>query len=221
MEAALSAGRIRSRLLVVWALLAVLVGAIVVIEQPGLGRPRAGGGSATDPRLLLPASVAELGAIEVIDAGTLHRFERDASGAWFYHGVHGAAESAHQHTADASAAARIERAFSAFGRTRIERRIGRERDVTGYGVAAPRVVVLLYRPGATQPLAQYAVGDVAPDTVSRYVEVVGGAPGIVTIPNYQIDNLLALIDAVSGAPRRSPPGGTTAGAAPAATPAIR
>jgi hypothetical protein len=212
----------RSRLLVVWALLAVLVGVIVVIEQTGLGGPRAGGGSATDPRLLLPASVAELGAIEVIDAGTLHRFERDASGAWFYHGVHGAAESAHQHTADASAAARIERAFSAFGRTRIERRIGRERDVAGYGLAAPKVVVLVYRPGAPQPLAQYAVGDVAPDTVSRYVDVVGGASGIVTIPSYQIDNLLALIDAVAGAPtRRSPPDGTSAGAAPADTPASR
>ena len=217
-EAALSAGWIRSRLLVVWGLLAVLVGVIVVIEQTGFSRPRAASTSSTDPRLLLPASVAELGAVEVIDAGTLHRFEREASGAWFYHGVHGAAESAHQHAADASAAARIERAFAAFGRTRIERRIGRERDVAGYGLAAPKVVILLYRSGATQPLAQYAVGDVAPDTVSRYVEVVGGAAGIVTIPSYQVDNLLALIDAVAGAPtRRAPPDATAAGAAPPAT----
>jgi hypothetical protein len=209
-------------LVVVWVLLAVLVGVIVVIEQTGFGRTRPVGTGSTDPRLLLPASVAELGAIEVIDAGTLHRFERDASGAWFYHGGHGAAESAHQHTADASAAARIDRTFSAFGRTRVERRIGRERDVAGYGLAAPRVVILLYRPGATQPLAQYAVGDIAPDTVSRYVDVVGGAPGIVTIPNYQIDNLLALIDAVAGAPtRRTPPDATTTGATPATTPATR
>ena len=47
-----------------------------------------------------------------------------------------------------------------------------------------------------QPLAQYAVGDVAPDTVSRYVQR-GGQPRVVTIPTYQIDNLLALIDAAS------------------------
>ena len=222
MEAALSAGRIRSRVLVIWVVLAVLVGCIVVVEQTGLGRPRPGSTSSTDPRLLLPASVDQLGAIEVIDAGTLHRFERDARGTWFYHGAHGAAESAHQHVADASAAARIERAVSAFGRTRIERRVGRERDVAAYGLAAPKVVILLYRPGATQPLAQYAVGDVAPDTVSRYVDVVGGTAGIVTIPNYQIDNLLALVDAASGAPaRRGSPDATAAGAAPAGTPTTR
>ena len=112
--------------------------------------------------------------------------------------------------------------MSAFGRTRIERRVGRERDIAPYGLAAPKVVILVYRPGATQPLAQYAVGDVAPDTVSRYVDVVGGVAGIVTIPNYQIDNLLALVDAASGAPaRRSSPDATAAGAAPAGTPATR
>jgi hypothetical protein len=94
----MSAGRVRSRLLVVWALLIVLVGLIVVIEQRG--QPR--GGGASDPRLLLPVSVEQLGAVEVIDAGTLHRFERDAAGAWFYHGVHGASESAHRHSADPS-----------------------------------------------------------------------------------------------------------------------
>jgi hypothetical protein len=35
--------------------------------------------------------------------------------------------------------------------------------------------------------------------VSRYVDMVGGA-GIVTIPGYQIDNLLSLIAAVQIAP---------------------
>ena len=48
-----------------------------------------------------------------------------------------------------------------------------------------------------QPLAQYAVGDIAPDTLSRYVLVVGSST-VVTIPNYQIDNMLALIDTVAG-----------------------
>ena len=43
------------------------------------------------PRLLLPVPVDQLGAIEVADAGTLHRFERDAAGAWFYHGAHAGA----------------------------------------------------------------------------------------------------------------------------------
>jgi len=217
----MSAGRIRSRLLIVWTLLIVLVGLIVVVEQSGLGRPRGGGASASDPRLLLPVSVEQLGAIEVIDAGTLHRFERDAAGAWFYHGVHGASESAHRHSADPSAAVRIERAFAALGRARIERRVGRERDVAVYGVAAPKVVILLYRPSATQPLVQYAVGDVAPDTVSRYVDVVGAASGVVTIPNYQIDNLLALIDSVAGSPTRRASGDATTTGALRADPLAR
>ena len=40
------------------------------------------------------------------------------------------------------------------------------------------------------------MGQIAPDTVSRYVMVVG-RPVVVTIPNYQIDNLLALTRAAS------------------------
>lgn len=42
-------------------------------------------------------------------------------------------------------------------------------------------------------LTGYAVGHVAPDTVSRYVMTVDSS-AVVTIPNYQIENLLALIE---------------------------
>jgi hypothetical protein len=90
--------------------------------------------------------------------------------------------------------------MAAFGRTRIERQLARDREAGAYGVTAPRIVILAYRRQESQPLVQYAVGDVAPDGVSRYVDVVGG-PGIVTIPGYQIDNLLALIDGVKSAAR--------------------
>jgi hypothetical protein len=40
------------------------------------------------------------------------------------------------------------------------------------------------------------VGDLAPDTLSRYVIVVGSSSAV-TIANYQIDNLLALIKAAT------------------------
>jgi hypothetical protein len=50
-----------------------------------------------------------------------------------------------------------------------------------------------------QPLARYAVGIVAPDGVSRYVLPVGSTY-VVTIANYQIDNLLNLIQAVGEKP---------------------
>jgi hypothetical protein len=66
--------------------------------------------------------------------------------------------------------------------------------------------VLVYRPGQSQPLAQYAIGHVAPDTVSRYVVVVG-RPVVVTIAGYQVDNLLALVQAIGGgADQASTPG---------------
>jgi hypothetical protein len=187
-----------ARLLGVWLVLAALLAAVVVLEYRDVVASRLA--ETRDPRLLLPMPVAQLSAVDVADGGTLHRFERDAAGAWFYHGTHGAADPAHTHTTDPTVAARIEQVLQAFGRTRIEREVTRDRDPRAYGVAPPRVLILVYRAAAAQPVAQYAVGDVAPDTVSRYVDVVGGA-GIVTIPAYQIDNVMALIDSVRSAPR--------------------
>lgn len=186
------------RVVAVWSLLAALVVLVVVIEYIDARAPRRGRGGDADARLLLPVPVDRLGALEVADAGTLHRFERDAAGVWFYHGVHGRAEGAHTHAVDPVAAPRIEAALAGFGRTRIERQLARPKDLQVYGLATPRTVILVYRPGEAQPLVQYAVGDVAPDTVSRYVEVVG-SPDVVTIPSYQIENLLTLIGAL-GAP---------------------
>src|SRR5207244_9043520 len=142
------------------------------------------------PRLLLPVSLDQLGASGVANAGTLYRFERAAAAAWFYHGVPTGSEGAHAHNADPAMAARIERAFAALGRTRIERQFALKTPTGDYGVTTPETLILVYRPNDTQPLVQYAVGDIAPDTVSRYVLVVGSSTGA-TIPNYQIANLPA------------------------------
>jgi hypothetical protein len=191
-ETAVRAAGIRPRLVAVWLLLGALVGVIVVIEHTRSERL-----SNADPRMLLPVPVDQLGAIEVVDAGTLHRFERDGAGVWFYHGLHTGAEGTHTHNADQVLAERIERALAAFGRTRIERHFALDRVGIDYGVAMPGILVLVYRPNQSRPLVQYAVGDIAPDTVSRYVTVVG-SPVVVTIPNYQIANLLGLIQAVAG-----------------------
>jgi len=193
-EAALSPARRRPGLVAVWLLLAVLVGAIVVIEYTDRRRARSGGAGQTDARMLLAVPVDHLGAIEVAESGRLHRFERDASGIWFYHGIHSGVTAAHTHTADPVLAERIERTMAAFGRTRIERDFALGREGAVYGVTTPEILVLLYRPNQLQPLAQYAVGNVAPDTVSQYVMLVG-SPVVVTIPKYQIDNVLGLIRA--------------------------
>jgi hypothetical protein len=205
-EAALSRARVRPALVAVWAVLAGLVVVIVALELRNAGRLPSG--TDADLRLLMPVPVDELGAIEIAETGRLHRFERDAAGTWFYHGVHAGGEATHTHTPDPALAQRIERAIAAFARTRTERQFALERDANTYGVATPDIVVLLYRPQQTQPLAQYAVGSVAPDTVSRYVMVVGH-PVVFTIPGYQIDNLLALVQAAGAASASTaPPGGS-------------
>lgn len=199
----------RPRLALVWGLLGLLLALIVATERAdllGAGRERA----RPEPRRLVPLAAERLGAVEVAEAGRRHRFERDPGGAWIYHGAHSGGEGAHAHAVDPAAAARIEQSLGAFARARIERELGRVPDPGAYGVASPRVVILLYAPGASQPVVQYAVGDLAPDGLSRYVDVVGG-PGIVTIPDYQVEQLLRLVATLAAGPR---PGG--AGPVPAA-----
>jgi hypothetical protein len=216
-ETAMSLRGVRSRLLAVWGLLIVLVATIVVVQRTGLDQVRkvSDDGHRHGPagRPLLPVPIEQVGVIEIANAGVVHRFERDAAGAWFYHGVHSATQGAHQHKPDPEAAARIERAFAMFGRTRMERQftldftafgrsdaervMGLDPNVRDYGVTAPSMLVLVYAPNNPEPLARYAVGDLAPDTVGRYVHVLGTSL-VVTIANYQIDNLLQLVAEMSG-----------------------
>ena len=196
-EAALSVTRRRRGLVTVWAVLGVLVvvGAALEIAD----RRRTVSSDGAEARHLVPVPVAELGAVEIADRGRLHRFERDPAGRWFYHGVHAGTEAVHTHGADPALAERIERALAAFGRTRIERRFTLGRDAAAYGLTPPDVVILVYRPRESQPLAQYAVGAVAPDTASRYVMLVGSSV-VVTIPNYQIENLQSLVADAAATP---------------------
>ncbi len=196
----MNAGR-RSRLIVVWLVFVVLVGAVILIERTDLMAPEdeRQGQEAHEIRMLLPALLAQLAAVEIGHAGTLHRFERDANGAWFYHSHNQGPEPAenHEHQADAAFTQRIDLALAAFGRTRIERDFVLGRDAEAYGIASPDMIILVYGSKSEQPLAQYTIGDVAPDTFSRYVQA-AGHDEVVTIPNYQITNLLDLIAAVTG-----------------------
>jgi hypothetical protein len=198
-EAALNAAKEnpgRRKLVVVWLVLIALVISIVLIERhdrrvseiPKTGR---------DERLLIPVAIEELGAIEIAHNGTLHRFERDGTGAWFYHGVHSAAQADHAHTSDPVAAARIEKAFAGLGRARMERQFPLNLQADEFGVTRPEMFIMVYLPKQLQPLSRYAIGTVAPDKASRYVLPVG-SPWVVTIADFQIDNLLSLIKAVTG-----------------------
>ncbi|MFL6582626.1 MAG: hypothetical protein ACJ8G2_17940 [Burkholderiales bacterium] len=181
----------RRKLLAVWLLFAALVVAILLIQRHDttVSNPP---DSSRDERLLIPVAIADLGAIEIVHNGTLHRFERDASGAWFYHGVHSASQAQHAHNSDPAIAARIEKAFSGLGRARMERQFPLKLEADEFGVTRPDMLLMVYRPGEPQPLFRYAIGTVAPDKVSRYVLPLGSS-WVITIADYQIDNLVSLI----------------------------
>jgi len=202
-EAAVKKPAVRRRLVAVWAVLLALVAIIVLLEWLDRGATEESVQYAN--RMLLPAPIGQLGAVEIAVAATLHRFERDASGAWFYHGAHTGTEGTHEHQVDPNASRRIEQALAALGRAKIEREFPLTASGTEFGVTTPAMILLVYRPDDQKPLMQYAVGDIAPDTLSRYVLPVGAA-AVVTIPNYQIENLRQLVEAMAGgsmAPQRA------------------
>ena len=193
----MSGGGIRRRVLIVWLLLAALIAGIGVLEFRKRSRlPESVAehvAGAEGSRLLLPAAVADLGAIEIGHAGTLHRFERDGTGAWFYHGIHAGAQAAHAHQTDPVQAQTIDKAFGALGRTRMERQLKLDVQANAFGLTSPQMIIIVYAKDNPLPMAQFAVGDVAPDGLSRYVLPVG-SNFVVTIADYQIENLLGLID---------------------------
>ena len=192
-ETALSARRIRPRLAAIWITLALLVAGAALVEFAD--RPA---GDATEQRsadALLPVPMDDLGAVEVGHAGALHRFERGRDGAWFYHGAHGSSEAAHEHRADPAKGDLIAKSIAGFARTRIERRLPLDAGGVQYGFAAPKMLVVIFRVNEPRPYAQYAVGDVAPDSFSRYVHKTDSAEAV-TIANYQVENLVKLIEAM-------------------------
>ena len=199
-EAALSRPAISGRLIAVWIVVAGLAGTIAYVEWKDRKTPSdvQEEEKARDERQLLPVSILDIGVVEVVNKGTLYRFERDAAGKWFYHGVHAEAQTQHEHTVDPVAAERIDKAMTGFGRTRKERDFPLNLQADEFGVTRPEVFIMTYLPNSTQPLSRYAVGTVAPDKLSRYVLPIGSTT-VVTIPDFQIDNLLSLIKEVSGA----------------------
>lgn len=207
----------RKQLIAVWLVLAGLIALIVAIKIADRAVDHAEtvvaqkGGDRS--RLLVPLPIEQIGAIEIATGGTVHRFERDPAGAWFYHSAHAPAQGTHGHNTDPEMAARIDKAFTGFGRAKMERDFPFDSKRTDYGVTSPQTLILLYKKGEMQPLVQYAIGDVAADTVSRYALQLGGNK-VFTLPGFHVQNLLTLVAAVSA------PASTTATTATTGTAGI-
>jgi hypothetical protein len=188
----------RSKLVIIWITVLALAALIFVKERQLAKSEEEPEGNR--PKWLIPIALEEIGAIEVLRKGQLHRFERDDKGIWFYHGQQDVANAAeHAHRADPLAANTISQAVAMFSRTRKEQPIPLQPGKDEYGVSRPDILIMVYNPKKSEPVARFSVGIVSPNGYSRYVLPVG-ATEAVTIPEYQITNLMAMIDAVSKNP---------------------
>ena len=186
--------RSRRKLMAIWLVLAALVVAIYMGETRRSERISAP--VVRDDRKLLPLPIESIGAIELVNKGTMHRFERDQAGSWFYHGMHDANKGEHAHQADRQAADLIDKALTAFGRTRRERSFPLNAAADEFGVTRPDLFIMVYPADSGEPLARFAIGMTTVDTFGRYVLPVGSAE-VVTIAEFHIKNLLGLIDALN------------------------
>jgi hypothetical protein len=188
----------RSKLVIIW-IAVVALAALIFVKERQLSKS-AEEPDGNRPKWLIPIALEEIGAIEVLRKGQLHRFERDDKGIWFYHGQQDVANAAeHAHRADPLAANTIAQAVAMFSRTRKEQPIPLQPGKDEYGVSRPDILIMVYNPKKSEPVARFSVGIVSPNGYSRYVLPVG-ATEAVTIPEYQITNLMAMIDAVSKNP---------------------
>jgi hypothetical protein len=147
--------------------------------------------------LLLPVSVAQVWAIEIIFAGKLTRFERDAAWSWFKHiGQHAHAAGSDAHVADPARARVIDAAFSAFDAAAVETRIG-PADPTRlaqYGLTLPTLMVLFYARDSSTPLARLEFGAAA-DSLDRYARLAPDG-AVVTVAEFEVRRLTELLRAV-------------------------
>ena len=187
----------RGRAAKIWIVLAILIAIAIGLEiRDRLTQPatRAPAGSP----MLMPAPIDEMSAIEIAYDNNLHRFARDDEGMWFYHGVHAGAQAEHEHVPDPAMSDKIAASLGALGRARIERRLD-PTEGDPFGVTRPVMIIIVFLPDRTESAMQYAVGDLAPDDLSRYVQVVSSKQ-VLTIPHYQIQNLIDLLSAVAAQP---------------------
>ena len=188
----------RNKLAIIWIAVVAFAAVIFVKERELSLAAEEPDGNA--PNWLVTIPYEEIGAIEILRKGQLHRFERDDKNIWFYHGQQDDPNAKDQaHRADPLAATTIAEAVAIFSRTRREQPIPLQPGKDEYGVSRPDILIMVYRPKKSDPAARFSVGTVSPNGYSRYVLPVG-ATEAVTIPEYQITNLMAMIDAVSKNP---------------------
>ena len=147
--------------------------------------------------LLLPVSMVQVWAIEIVASGKLTRFERDAAGTWFRHtGQHTHAAGGDGHVADPAQATIIDAAFRAFDAAVAEARVapGDVPHLAQYGLTLPTLIVLFYARDSSTSLARLEFGAPA-DRLDRYARLAPDG-AVVTVAEFEPRRLTELLKAV-------------------------
>lgn len=166
--------------LIAWQLQHPAVRMVDADEQPGAP--------------LISAPLADWAAVELLHRGERQRFERDSAGQWLQHTTLADEASNHAHRSSPAADQRIGSVLAVLGRARIERSLPADpARLAGWGLANPALIVLIHSQDG-RVLITLELGDVAPDGLSRYVQV-PQTRQVLTIPNYHATGLLTLLAA--------------------------
>jgi hypothetical protein len=147
--------------------------------------------------LLLPVSMAQVWALEIVFAGKLTRFERDGAGNWFRHtGQHSHAAGSVTHVADPAQAQIIDTAVGPLDAAAIETRLGSPdgTQLARYGLNLPGLIVLFYARDSSTPLARLEFG-VNADDLDRYARLAPNG-AVVTVAEFEVRRLTELLKAV-------------------------
>jgi uncharacterized protein DUF4340 len=147
--------------------------------------------------LLLPVSMAQVWAVEIVARGKLTRFERDAAGAWFRHiDQHTHAAGGDVHVADPIQASIIDAAFRGFDAAVAEARVAPADapHLAQYGLALPTLIVLFYARDSSTPLARLEFGTLA-DRLDRYARLAPDG-AVITVAEFEPKRLTELLKAV-------------------------
>jgi Domain of unknown function (DUF4340) len=153
-------------------------------------------GERAPANLLLPVSIAQVWAIEIVSGGALYRFERDPAGLWFHHtGQHVHTPGGFVHHADPALAPLIAAELEVLDRSPIVRTISRHPDVAALnerGLEHPATILLLYSRDSAGPVARIELGSATADGPDRYVRVQQNDT-LVTVPDDAAQRLANLM----------------------------
>jgi hypothetical protein len=123
---------------------------------------------------LLPVSIAQVWAMEILNRGMLYRFERDLDGLWFHHvGQHVHTQGGFVHHADPKSALLIEAELARLDGLPIARVVARHPDeatLGRFGLEHPATILLLYSRDSAGPVARVEFGN-ATDEPDHYARI--------------------------------------------------